>query len=135
MDPAVSEAKFTREVETLRGLPHFCGGGWSLVSAAYPELVIELPHPSGVRRRFRLRCEDWDESPPSVATLGPDGGRVNEPEGSSWGNLSTGWGLCAPGTREYHAHHGENPWLNYRARTSLAVVITTIFDFYRRSRG
>jgi hypothetical protein len=136
VDPSVSETLFDDEVEAMRAMARFSGGGWKIVSAAFPDLVVELPHPSGASRLFRFRCDDWDEKPPSVKSVNAAGTELpQQPSGPLWGALNTGWGLCAPGTREYHAHHAENPWANHREKMSLARIVVSVASHYRRAEA
>jgi hypothetical protein len=133
VDPTASERLFGEEVGAMRELAVFSRGGWAIVSAAYPDLVAELPHPSGARRRFRFRCDSWDELPPSVKSIDTEGNELAEPTGHLFMALNTGWGLCAPGTREYHAHHGDNPWANHRGQLSLAAILMRVAAHYRKA--
>ena len=134
MDPSVSKALFDDEVEAMRAQARFNGGGWTIVSAEFPDLVVELPHPSGTRRRFRFRCDDWDEKPPSVKSVDLEGNELHgEPTGNYFMGLNTGWGLCAPGTREYHSHHTDNPWANHQGKLSLAAIVSRVASYYRRA--
>lgn len=136
MDPAASRALFDEEIDPLKRLAMFKGGGLVILSAAYPDLVVELPHPSGKRRRFRLRADNWNELPPSVQPIDADGNDVRgEPSGGYWTTLNGSWGLCVPGTREYHQHHAENPWANHRASTTIANVLGRVYFCYRQSTG
>lgn len=132
MDPSASERLFNDEVGAMRAQAIFRAGSWAIVTAGYPDLVVELPHPSGARRRFRLRCDSWDELPPSVKSVGADGNEpVGEPTGGLFMQLNTGFGLCAPGTREYHAHHTDNLWSNHRGHVSLAAIVVRVASHYR----
>lgn len=134
MDPSVSKALFDDEVREMRAMARFKGGGWTIVSAEFPDLVVELPHPSGARRRFRFGCDDWDEKPPSVKAIDTDGKDLDQqPSGGKWAGLNTGWGLCAQWTREYHAHHAEDPWESHRQNVSLALIVSSVASHYRKA--
>lgn len=134
MDPSVSKALFDDEVAKMRAQARFNGGGWEIVTAEFPDLVVEIPHPTGARRRFRFQCDDWDEKPPSVKSVDADGNELaGQPTGHLWMGLNTGWGLCAPGTREYHAHHADNPWANHQGKLSLAEIVVRIASHYRKA--
>ena len=136
MDPSVSKTLFDGEVEAMGVMARFKSGGWTLVSAEFPDLVVELPHPSGVRRLFRFGCDDWDEQPPSVTSVSANGDELaGEPSGDLWMGLNTGWGLCAPWTREYHAHHLENPWTSHRGTISLARIVLSVAAHCRKANG
>lgn len=128
MHPSVSKALFDGEVEAMRAQARFKGGGWEIVSAEFPDLVVEIPHPSGPRRRFRLRCDDWDEKPPSVMSVD---GAGNELHGQPSGNHFQDWGLCAAGIREYHDLHPQDPWANHQGNLSLAGIVVRVASYYR----
>jgi len=132
VDPSVSRALFDREIEVMRGMARYNGGGWEIVSSEFPDLVVEIPHATGARRRFRFSCIDWDEQPPAVKSVDESGSELEgQPSGHLFMQLNTGWGLCAPGTREYHAHHAENPWAQHRDTTSLAQIVVRVASHYR----
>jgi hypothetical protein len=134
VDPSVTKALFDDEVEKMRGQARFKGGGWVIVSADFPDLIVEIPHPTDARRRFRFRCDDWDEKPPSVKSVDTKGNELDgQPTGHLWAGLNTGWGLCAPGTREYHAHHTENPWSSHQGNLSLAEIVLRVAGHYRKA--
>jgi hypothetical protein len=136
VDPSVSEALFRDEVAAMRTKARFNGGGCVIVAAVFPELIVEFPHPSGARRRFRFACDNWDESPTSVKSVDADGNElVGQPTGSLFMGLNTGHGLCAPGTREYHDHHTDNPWANHRGRISLKRVVVRVAHYYTRANA
>jgi len=84
---------------------------------------------------FRFRCDNWDEQPPSVKSVNDDGAELNEPAGGKFAGLNTGWGLCAPGTLEYHHHHTEDPWVGHQGQTSLAAIVARVASFYREAEA
>lgn len=136
MDPSVSEALFDEEVGKMRQWVRFKDGRWAIVSATFPDLIVELPHPSGLRRRFRLRCDDWNEKPPSVKSVNAAGEELpSEPTGGKWMRLNTGYGLCAEWTREYHAHHTNNPWSSHQEEITLARIVASVAKHYRAARA
>jgi hypothetical protein len=136
VDPAVSRELFEAEIEAMRGWARFNGGGWLIAAAEYPQLIVELPHRSGQRRRFLLQCDSWDELPPSVKPLDANGNVVSGvPTGGLFAGLNSGWGLCAVGTREYHQHHLENPWAAHRATHPLRKIVARLGFFYGRTAG
>jgi len=133
VDPAASKKLFNDEVAEMRAQARFAKT-WPIISATYPDLVVELPHSSGAQRRFRFRCDDWDDQPPSVKSVDAEGNVLaNEPVGPLFMGLNSGYGLCAPGTREYHDHHRENPWANQER--SLAEIVVSVAGHYRESSG
>ena len=136
MDPSASQALFREEVDGLRRLAMFNGGGLVIVADTYPDLVLDFPHRTGVRRRFRVRADDWNDLAPSVLPIDSEGNVVSgQPSGGDWGAINNAWGLCLPGTREYHQHHADNPWSNHRASTSLGAIVLKVYASYRRSGG
>jgi hypothetical protein len=133
VDPAASRALFEEAVDRLTGSKMLSRRDWKIISADYPDLVVDLPHPSGVRRLFRLRCDGWNEQAPSVKPIDAEGNVLEgQPIGSLFQQLSAGWGLCAAGTREYHAHHQENPWSAHQAKTTLGDVLFTLAQSYAK---
>lgn len=133
MDPAVSRKGFDDEVAEMRAQARFTRS-WPILSAEYPDLVVDFPHSTGARRRFRFRCEDWDDLAPSVKSVDAQGNELpNEPVGSLFMGLNSGYGLCTPGTREYHDHHKENPWANQDL--TLAEIVLRVASHYRKSSG
>jgi len=128
--PGVSKALFDGEVEAMRAQACFNGGGWKIVTAEFPDLVVELPHPSGARRRFRLRCDDWDEKSPSVKSVDAAG---NELHGQPTDNHFVEWGFCVAGTREYHDRHPQDPWASHQSKLSLARIVVRVANYYRRA--
>jgi hypothetical protein len=135
VDPAVSKALFDGEVAELRRLAAYGPRGTrTIISAAYPDLVVELPHPSGARRRFRFCCDDFDEQPPSVKSVDDQGNVLEgQPTENYFIQLPTGWGLCRAGTREYHAHHTEDPWANHRGQLTLRKIVERLATYYRKA--
>ncbi len=132
MDPAVCKALFDEGVESMRRWAPFKSGRWKIVTAGFPDMVVELSHPSGARRCFRFRCDGWDETVPSVKSVDGDGNELEgQPTGGNWKTLNTGYGLCAEWTREYHAHHGENPWSSHRGHVTLAQIVASVARHYR----
>ncbi len=131
MHPSVSRGLFDEEVQEMRAKVGFTRGGWKIVDAAFPDLVVELPHPYGVQRRFRLRCEDWNEQPPSVKSVDADG---NELPGEPTENHFVEWGFCVAGTREYHDRHPQDPWASHQDELSLAKIVRRIATYYRKAK-
>jgi hypothetical protein len=133
-DPAVSKTLFDDEVAAMRAQARFNAGTWTIVSAEFPDLVVELPHATDAQRRFRFRCTDWDEKPPSVKSVDGHGNElIGQPAGGKFMGLNPGWGLCAPGTLEYHGHHTEDPWAGHQGQTSLAAIVARVASFYREA--
>lgn len=87
VDPAACKKVFDDEVMEMRAQSRFTKS-WPILSADYPDLVVELPHSSGARRRFRFRCDDWDDQAPSVKSVDVHGkDLLNDPVGALFSGL------------------------------------------------
>jgi hypothetical protein len=150
VDPAVSERKFNRELETLRGdaSGFVAAGGWEIVSATFPGLSVIFPHPRSKRRvGFGFQFDCWDEQPPSLALFDPETKAElawdKWPQGGwSAGNAHPSTGkpfLCLPGIREYHTHssHLNDFWDNYKAKGSytLGFIVDRVWQRFKDTNG
>ena len=80
VDPAVSRAKFAREVNEYRSLEaDYCARGWFLVKADWPVAVVLLAsnktHPPAIVVAVRFDYTNYDAEPPSVRFIDPFKGR------------------------------------------------------------
>jgi putative metal binding uncharacterized protein len=113
---------------------------WVVHSRQFP--VLDLSFRSSARQELRLRltCDDWNDTPPSVALQVPDGGALATlptlRQGSSFFNAgphpSAGRPfVCTPGVREYHVHpsHVTDHWSNYKTLESFTLggIVTQIW--------
>ena len=72
--------------------------------------------------------------PPSVKSVDTAGNELSgQPIGHLWMSLNSGYGLCAPGTREYHLHHTENPWHAHKGQLSLARIVLRVASHYQKA--
>lgn len=76
VDPAVSRAKFDREVGEFRRLGHFYRQrGWFLVNAEFPQALVVLAtpkiKPSIVLMAVEFDYTNYDAAPPSVRLVSP----------------------------------------------------------------
>lgn len=94
---------------------------WTVNCQAFPILDITAAHTVPIRLRFT--CDNWNELPPSIEILNPDGTPwVQQVSmGSSVFHQSnhptTGLRfICMRGSREFHTHtsHLNESWENYR---------------------
>lgn len=98
--------------------------GWTLHSATFPTLDVTF---NSVRPlRLRLQCDQWNELPPSVWLLNPDGSaNVQGLRGPTFhldSHPTTGRQfICMVGSREYHTHtsHVTDLWENYKAQNGM----------------
>src|SRR5438105_3776387 len=77
VDPAVSQAKFDRDVAHL--LPESNNfvreNGWEFQEHTWPLLRVVLTHPTSKRAvGFRFTFDEWDDLPPSLSLYDPTTG-------------------------------------------------------------
>ncbi|MCR5876885.1 hypothetical protein LRS10_23640 [Phenylobacterium sp. J426] len=139
VDPAVSRAKFERELEQFRRLEAMHRQrGWWLMSAEFPivQIAFFVPNvrPATVAVCARFDFTNYDLWPPSVTFVDFHTGKplTHEevglqfhralPDGTVAAMLQGHPGkpafLCLPGVREYHEHpaHTGDSWLLHRGR-------------------
>ena len=80
VDPAVSRAKFAREIAEYRSLEaDYCARGWFLVKADWPVAVVLLAssktRPPAIVVAVRFDYTNYDAGPPSVRFIDPFNGR------------------------------------------------------------
>jgi hypothetical protein len=150
VDPAVSQRKFEREIDLLRGeASRFVhAAGWEITAASFPELSVVFTHPRSSRRvGFRFHCDGWDQQPPALALFDPQ--TKAELPWDKWpqgvwavGNPHPITGkpfLCLPGIREYHTHssHVNDLWDNYKAKGSytLPFLVDRVWQRFKDTNG
>lgn len=76
-----------------------------------------------------MDCSDWDEVPPSVDLLSPDGSHrmAGIPGGVFNGSAHPRTQrpfVCMRGIREFHDHpsHLNEPWASYRGQDGMCLV-------------
>ena len=133
MNVAAANALFDAAVAKLS--PRLLAArGWVIHSATFPLLDISFTDP--VRRALRLHvtCDDWNDMPPSVALLAPDGTPLTAlptlrpvPGGSIFNGSphprTQRPFVCSAGFREFHDHpsHRGDLWANYKMRDSFTL--------------
>ncbi len=94
---------------------------------SFPILDATILH----RRDLRLRLEaaNWNEQPPSVSLLNPDGTPWTAPLPggvfNGFAHPTTGhFFICMRGVREFHTHpsHLNESWDNYRGQDGMNLV-------------
>lgn len=134
------------------------GWGWIVNEASYPILDVTFVRPGKRSIRVRLSCEGWDDEPPSMTLLTPDG----EPLESPWqggnpeyaglftpgpsGNTIFNGGpheltgkpfVCMRGSKEFHTYSGHRHelWDNYRGQTGndLLGLLAQVWKAWSRS--
>lgn len=120
---ALAKANFVRDVGLLS--PVFLQNRrWILNEAEFP--VLDVTFRSNTPLRVRLQCDEWNELPPSVRIIKPDGGEwaagLRGPIFHQDKHPSTGRTfICMVGSREYHTHtsHLNDLWVNYKAQDGM----------------
>jgi hypothetical protein len=94
---------------------------------------------------LRLNFDDWNDAPPSVTLMAPDGTQVTAlpaQRGSSIFNAgphpTAGRPfVCMAGIREYHTHpsHVGELWSNYKGEDSFSIgaMVTKLWNGWRRT--
>lgn len=139
VDPAVTRAKFDRELADFRARQGmFRARGWWLLSAEFPVIEIAFATPNCplpfVALAARIDFTNYDLWPPSVTLIEPFSGRplatidqVNAPMARATptgilrlvqAHVGKPPFICLPGVREYHQHpaHDGDDWLLHRGR-------------------
>lgn len=142
MNELASKALFAAEVANLPRLATI--RGWTVHQAEFP--VFDIGFSDEGRRPVRLRvlAHDWNEQPPSVELLTPDGTRLKTGEAPvhpvfhQGPHPSTGHPfVCMAGTKEYHTHpsHLNDSWENYRRRENcgLLSLLTQLWSAWLRA--
>jgi len=100
--------------------------GLEIQARTYPVLDLTVKHSRPLR--LRLRCDFWDELPPAVELLNPDGTLLAPPHlgdiFNDGAHPSSGRPfICMRGTREYHTHssHLNDRWDNYRGQDGMNI--------------
>ncbi len=113
--------------------------GLDIHTRSYPIFDITIRHSPPLR--LRLRCESWNELPPSIDLLNPDGSFMTDvPQGDIFHrgpHSNTGHPfVCMRGTREYHTHtsHLDDHWDNYRGQDGMNIpgIVMQIARVWRR---
>jgi putative metal binding uncharacterized protein len=123
---ALARANFERDVamldeKTARRLR------WIVHDRSYPNLDVTIQHSTSLR--LRLLANDWDDLPPSITILNPDGSpcTLRMPGGlfhQGPHNITGRPFICSPGSREYHTHtsHTNDLWCNHRGQDGMNLV-------------
>ena len=119
--------------------------GWVIHSKTFPVLDISFRDPARQELRLRVECDDWNDSPPSVALLAPDGTLLTALPAQRPGNTIFNPSahdrtkrpfICMIGAREYHEHssHTNDMWASYKAqdRYTLGNIIEQLWNGWLR---
>jgi Predicted metal binding domain len=137
-----SRALFDEGVSALDDtLLHF--RGWQLFVKEYPLLEVGFQRNGVVSMRVRMRCDDWNDLPPSIEICDAQGALVRSMPQNLNGilNLSphpqTGKPfICMRGSREYHTHpsHTADAWASIKSNDAFTLggILTQIWRAWRK---
>ena len=141
MHEALARKNFERDTAFLTEA--YCDRlGWELHQCAFPVLDITVKAATPIR--FRCSCLNWDEEPPSIAILKPDGQpwAENLPGGQFHNGPHDATGrpfICMRGVQEYHTHssHLQEHWATYRGQDGMTLtgILTQLSHAWRRFKG
>lgn len=116
---AVSRQLFEKDVAVLSD--KVAAGMNVLVNSRdFPVLDITINHTVSLRLRFQ--CDNWNDSPPSIQLLNPDGTSF---AGKMPGGIFHGGRfICMRGAREYHTlgGHVNDSWETYKNQEGMTIV-------------
>jgi len=140
MNSLVAQEIFADEIQALT--PElFSLRGWHLFAKAFPVIDIGFKAADQVRMRIRMVCGQYNDEPPSIELLSPEGEFLQsvqqDPAGifNSSVHPSTGRPfICMRGSREYHTHpsHTTDRWEVIRENYTLGYVLTQIWRAWKR---
>lgn len=141
MHELVSRTLFDEAVANL-GEPLLRLRDWRINSSVYPILDITFGASGIPAFRLRLVCDDWDDQPPSIVFLTPEGEVCNsitrDPKGIFNESKHEVTGLpfvCTPGSREYHIHssHLSDNWSTYKNKSGfdLGGILTKLWRAWK----
>lgn len=116
---------------------------WKMNGISYPNLDITFYQPGRKPFRVRMRCDNYDELPPSIDLLSEAGDYLTQiPTGSgviNGGNHPSTHRpfICSAGSLEYHTHpsHLNDAWENYKGKSDfdLGGILTQIFYAWQKT--
>jgi hypothetical protein len=122
----LSRILFDRDVSSLT--ENFASSlGLTINERSWPILDVTVQHALPIR--FRFDATAWDDVPPSISLLNPDGtpfsGKVPGGQFNPGPHPSTGRPfVCMRGAKEYHSHpsHIGDVWENYRGHDGMNLL-------------
>lgn len=116
---------------------------WQLNSKDYPVLDIGFRKRGEVRLRVRLRCDDWNDLPPSIEICDAQGNLIRALPHNLGGifnmsaHPSTGKPfICMRGSREYHTHpsHTTDAWASIKTKDAFTLggIVTQLWRAWSR---
>lgn len=141
MHELISKRLFDEAISNL-GEPLLRVRDWKINSSDYPILDITFGAGGPSPFRIRLLCDDWNDQPPSIEFLTPEGnlresvtrdpaGIINENKHEITGRPF----ICTVGSREYHTHssHRADDWSNYKNKSGfdLGGILTKLWRAWK----
>lgn len=137
MNPVLSKVFFESQTKDLGGRIAQIRS-WVIHSLTYPVIDISFTHGNRKAFRVRMKCENYNELPPSIELLSKDEKFLKKvPIGTFVLNqgphpITKRPFICNPGSLEYHTHrsHKNDLWDNYRKRPeyNLGGILTQIYN-------
>jgi hypothetical protein len=117
--------------------------GWVFHELKYPIIDCEFQREGKIPLRLKIKCDNWDEQPPSITLLEADGTPLKHIQNSTGvfntsPHTVTGQAfVCMRGTREYHTHesHLTDIWESIKAQDKYTIgnIITQIWRDWQES--
>lgn len=147
MHPQLAKARFDKDLAGIDD--ELCAArGWTVFAQEFPLLDLGFKAESGKTLRLRLRCEDWNDQPPSIELFDWEGRlltgeQMPKPPADGKGSIFNGSPhtttgnpfICMRGTREYHTHssHVGDLWapLKVLPEFQLGQIVTQIYNGWK----
>lgn len=118
---------------------------WELLSNTFPLLDVVFRAAGRTPLRVQLNCPNWNQLPPSIALLGPNGTPLSAIPQGPGGVLNTSAHpttgrpfICMRGSLEYHTHpsHTSDPWEQLRGKSAydLGGILTQVWRAWTKAR-
>ena len=126
MHEALARANFDEDVADLGDV---AADSYGLIVNArtYPIFDVTISHSRPLR--LRMAANDWNELPPSIDLLNPDGSALSDrlPGGIFHPGAHPATGrpfICMRGSREFHTHpsHVNETWAQYRGQDGMGLI-------------
>lgn len=119
---------------------------WIFHEISFPIIDCQFTGDGMHGLRIKMDCSDWDERPPSIELLTPEGSALptNEvPAGTGVYNQSPHKStqkpfVCMRGSFEYHTHpsHINDPWSQFRGSSAytLGEILSQLWNAWKKDR-
>ena len=119
---------------------------WIFHQVKFPVIDCEFIGNGVIGLRIKMDCNDWDERPPSIELLTPEGNPLPKdqiPAGTGVYNPSPHKNtqrpfVCMRGSFEYHTHtsHINDPWPQFRGLSgyTLGEILSQLWNAWKKDR-